>query len=66
MSDTFAKKFSSVYFVGNFNSPAPHQAFCGSLGLIVITCESVCKRLSTVDVEASMRPGGFQPKLLIF
>ena len=61
MSDTFAKKFSSVYFVGNFNSPAP-QAFCGNLRSIVITYESVCKRLSIHDVEA--RLDGFHSKLL--
>ena len=31
MSETFADEFSSVYFIGNLRSPAPHQAFCGNL-----------------------------------
>ena len=64
MSETFANEFSFVYFTGNFRSPAPHQVFCGSLGSIVITYESVCKSLSTLDVEASAGPDGFHPKLL--
>ena len=59
-----SERIASVYFTGNLSSPAPHQAFCGNLGSIVITYESVCKRLSTLDVEASMGPDGFNPKLL--
>ena len=31
MSETFANEFSSVYFTGNLNSLAPHQAFCCNL-----------------------------------
>ena len=57
MSETFAIKFSSVYLTGNFSFPAPHQAFYGNYG-------SVCRRLSTLDVEGSMGPDGFHPKLL--
>ena len=50
--ETFANVLSYVYFTRNLNSPAPHQAFCGNFRSIVITYESVCKRLSTLDVEA--------------
>ena len=64
MSESLANEFSFVYFTGNLNSPAPHQVFCDNLVSIVITYESVCKRLSTFDVEASMGPDGFHPKLL--
>ena len=67
MSETFANKFCSVYFTRNLNSPAPHQAFCDDLESIVmhvITYEYVCNRLLTLDVEASMGPDGFHPKLL--
>ena len=65
MSDTFANEFFSVYFTGNLSSPSPHQASCcGNLGSIVITYESVCRRLSTLNVEASMGLDGFHPKLL--
>ena len=64
ISETFVNEFSSVYFTGNWSFPAPHQASCGNLGSIVITNESVCKRLSTLDVEASMGSDGFHPKLL--
>ena len=46
------------------NSPAPRQAFCGNLRSIVITYEYVCERLSTFDIEASMGPDDFHPKLL--
>ena len=64
MSETFTNEFSSVYFTGNLNSPAVHQALCGKLGSIVIINESVCWSLSILDVEASMGPDGFHPKLL--
>ena len=64
VSETFANEFYSVYFIGNLNSPAPHQAFRCNLGSIMITFESVCKKLSTLDVEASMGHDGFHPKLL--
>ena len=64
MSETFANEFSSVYFTSNLNSPVPQRVFCGDLGSIVITFESVSKMLSTFDVEASMGPDGFHPKLL--
>ena len=64
MSETMAKKFSSVYFARNFNYPAPHQAFCGNLWSTMITYESACKTLSTLDIEASIGPHGFHPKLL--
>ena len=54
-----------VYFTGNLSSPAPHQAFCGNLGSIVITYESVCRRLLTLDIEAiTQGSDGFRPKLL--
>ena len=56
--------FLLFFSTGNLSSPAPHQTFCGDLGSIVITYESVCKRLSTLDVEASMGPDGVHPKLL--
>ena len=46
------------------SSPAPHQAFCGKSGSIVITYEFVCKLLSILDVEVGMGPDGFHPKLL--
>ena len=60
MSMTFANEFYSVYFTGKLNSLALYQAFCGNLGSFVITYKSVCKRLSTLDVEASMGPNGFR------
>ena len=56
ISFTFVNEFSYVYFTGNLSFLAPYQAFCGNLGSIVITYESFFKRLSTLDVEASMRP----------
>ena len=64
MSETSVNDISSVYFIENLNSHAPHQAFCGNLLKIVIPYEFVCKRLSTLDVEASMGPDGFHTKLL--
>ena len=57
MSETFANEISSEYFT--------LQAFCGNLGSIVITYESDYRRLSTLDIEASMKPDGFHLKLLI-
>ena len=41
MSETFANEFSSVYFIENLGSSALHQAFCGNLGLIMVTYESI-------------------------
>ena len=64
MSETFADEFSSVYFIGNLNFPASHQTFCGNLGSILVTYESICKRLSTLDIEASMGPDSFHYNLL--
>ena len=64
VSETFANELSYFYFTANLSSPSPHQAFCGNLGSVVITYESVCKRLLSLDVEASMGPDGFHPKLL--
>ena len=61
MSETFANEISSVYFTGPLGSPALHQEFCGNLESTVITYKSVCKRLSTLDVEVSMEPDGFYP-----
>ena len=46
------------------SSLAPHKTVCDNLGSIVITYGSVSKRLLTLDVEASMGPDGFHPKLL--
>ena len=63
MSETFANECSFVYFTGNLNFPS-HQAFCCNLGSIVITYESFCKRLSTLNIAARMGPDGFHPKLL--
>ena len=47
VSETFANEFSYVYFTENLFSPAFHKAFCCNLGSIVISYESVCKRLAT-------------------
>ena len=52
MSETFANEISSEYFT--------LQAFCGNLGSIVVTYESDYRRLSTLDIEASMKPDGFR------
>ena len=64
ISETFANRFSSVYFTGSLNSSALRQAFCGNMGSIVITYECVCKRISSLDVEASMEHDGFHHTLL--
>ena len=64
MSETFSNRFYFVYFTGNLSSPAPHQEFCGNLESFVIPYESVCKKLSTLDVADTIRPDGFHPKLL--
>ena len=63
MSEMLGNEFSSVYFTGNLNSASPHQAFCGNLESIVINYESVCKGLSTLDVEATIEHDGFPPLL---